>query len=146
MANWNERFIELTKHIASWSKDKNTKTGAVITDDNHRILSVGYNGFPSGCNDDIAERYERPAKYFYTEHAERNAIFNAAKNGVRLKDSVMYIMWFPCADCARGIIQSGIKKVVCYKPDYTIPKWGESFKIAHEMLDEAGIELVFVDE
>jgi dCMP deaminase len=55
-------------------------------------------------------------------------------------------MWFPCADCARAIIQSGIKNVVCYKPDYTIPKWGESFKIAHEMLDEAGIELVFVDE
>jgi dCMP deaminase len=146
MGNWNEKFIALTKHIASWSKDTNTKTGAVITDADHRILSVGYNGFPSGCNDNILERYQRPAKYFYTEHAERNAVFNAAKNGVRLKDSTMYIMWFPCADCSRSIIQSGIKKVVCYKPDFTIPKWGESFKAGHEMLTEAGVEILYVTE
>jgi dCMP deaminase len=145
MGNWNEKFLELTKHIASWSKDKNTKVGAIIADNENRVLSIGYNGFPSGCNDYIDERYERPAKYLFTEHAERNAIYSAAKNGVRLKDSVMYLMWFPCADCSRAIIQSGIKRLVCSKPDLDTPKWGEHFKAGLEMLSEANIEIEYVD-
>jgi dCMP deaminase len=146
MVNWNERFVELTKHISGWSKDKNTKTAALIADDSNRIMSIGYNGFPSGCNDDVQERYERPAKYLYTEHAERNAIYSAARNGVRLKDSTMYLMWFPCADCARAIIQSGIIKLVCHEPDLNMPKWGEQFKASLEMLTEAGIEIIYIKE
>lgn len=145
MANWNERFIELTNHVAGWSKDKNTKTGALITDKNHRVISMGYNGFPSGCNDNILERYERPAKYFYSEHAERNAIYSGAKNGIRLDGTTMYVMWFPCADCGRAIIQSGIKKLVCHKPDLDMPKWGEQFRASLEMLTEAGIEINYVE-
>lgn len=146
MSNWNKKFMDLAKHVATWSKDKNTKTGAVITDDEHRVLSVGYNGFPSGCDDNKVERYERPAKYLYTEHAERNAIYSAAKNGVSLKGSTMYIMWFPCADCGRAIIQSGVKKVICYEPDFNTEKWGELFKASLEMLTEAGIEVIYVKD
>ena len=143
MADWNKRFIELTKHIATWSKDKSVGTCAVITDKENRIVSVGYNGFPSGADDGIEERYERPAKYLYTEHAERNAIYNAARLGVSTKRCTMYLMWFPCADCARAIIQSGIDTLVCYEPDLNTPKWGKHFKAALEMFKECGVALNF---
>lgn len=146
MANWNKRFIELTKHIATWSKDKSIGTCAIIADKSNRIISLGYNGFPSGCNDEIQERYERPAKYLYTEHAERNAIYNAARTGARTEGCTMYLMWFPCADCARGIIQSGIDTLVCHKPDLDTPKWGEHFKASLEMFEEAGIKLEYIEE
>jgi len=146
MADWNKRFLDLTKLIASWSKDKSVGVGAVIADKDNRIISVGYNGFPSGCNDDIPERHERPAKYLYTEHAERNAIYNASKIGSKTEGCTMYLMWFPCADCARGIIQSGIDTLVCHKPDLDTPKWGEHFKAALEMFEEAGIKLEYIEE
>ena len=142
--DWNKRFVDLAQYVSGWSKDKSRGIGAIIADDEHRVISMGYNGFPAGCDDNIEARHERPLKYFYTEHAERNAIYNAAKNGATLNGSTMYLQWFPCADCARGIIQSGIKKVVCTEPDFTIPKWGESFKIGHEMLTEAKIEIEYV--
>ena len=135
--------MELTKHIASWSKDKSKKCGAVIVDSENRIVSVGYNGFPSGADDTIEERHERPAKYMYTEHAERNAIYNAARIGVTTKGCTMFIMWFPCADCGRSIIQSGISKLVCYAPDFNTPRWGEQFRVSAEMLVESGITLEY---
>lgn len=144
MKDWNNNFMELSKHIALWSKDVNTKTGAVIVDRNNRILSVGYNGFPSGCNDEVMSRYERPQKYLWTEHAERNAIYSAVRNGISLMDAIIYVMWFPCADCARAIIQSGISKIVCYEPNLNDQKWGEHFKVALEMFNECGVEIVFL--
>lgn len=146
MANWNKRFIELSKHIANWSKDKSIGTCAIIADEDNRIVSIGYNGFPTGCNDEVAERFERPAKYLYTEHAERNAVYNAARLGVVTKGCTMFLMWFPCADCARAIIQSGIKKLVCYKPDLDTPKWGEHFKVAIEMFNECNVEIEYYVE
>lgn len=146
MTNWDKRFIDLTKHVASWSKDKSIGTCAVIVDDDNRIVSIGYNGFPSGCNDDIQERYERPLKYLYTEHAERNAIYNAARLGISVKGCKMYLMWFPCSDCARAIIQSGIKTLVCYKPNLEDSRWGEHFKVALEMFNECGVEIIYYEE
>ncbi len=145
MTDWNERFIELTKHIATWSKDKSIGTCAVICDDDNRVISFGYNGFPSGANDEIEERYVRPKKYLYTEHAERNAIYNAARIGVSVKGCTMYLMWFPCADCARAIIQSGIKTLVCFPPDYECKTWGEHFIAAKEMLDECEVMIRFLE-
>jgi dCMP deaminase len=146
MANWNKKFIELSKHIATWSKDS-TKVGTVIINNDNRIVSVGYNGFPSGCNDDIPERHERPLKYSYSEHAERNAIYNASRIGVSTKDCIIYIStMFPCDDCARAIIQSGIRKLVCYKPDFNDVRWGEKFKISYEMLTEVGIEIIYYED
>jgi len=87
-------------------------------------------------------RYERPAKYFFTEHAERNAIYNAARCGIPLKDCRIYIPWFPCHDCARGIIQSGINHVILDKSfdDSELKeRWKESWDYARIMLDEAEI-------
>ena len=143
MADWSKRFMGLAQHVTSWSKDKSVGVCAVIADKEHRVLSIGYNGFPSGCDDGVEERHERPAKYLYTEHAERNAIYSAAKNGVSLKDSVMYITRFPCADCARAIIQSGIKEVVCSEPDLSHERWGEHFRISLELFKEVGVKLTY---
>ena len=146
MTNWNERFLELANHVSKWSKDKHTGTSAIIATSDNRILSIGYNGFPSGCNDSVEERYERPIKYLWTEHAERNAIYTAARNGININNSVMYLTWFPCADCARAIIQSGIKKLICKQPDLDNKQWGEHFKIALQMLKECGIIVEYAGE
>lgn len=141
MTNWDKRFIDLADHISSWSKDRSTKVGAVIVGNNKEILSVGYNGFPRGVSDDIKERHERPLKYKWSEHAERNAIYNAARNGVRTEGASMYLQWFPCCDCARAVIQSGIRLLVCPKPELDHPRWGQNFRISKEMLQESNIEM-----
>lgn len=106
---WALRYINLAKHIKEWSEDRSTKVGAVIVNKRNRIISVGYNGFPTGVIDKDT-RHERPNKYDFTEHAERNAIYNAERS---LVDSTLYLDTFPCpcVDCARAIIQSGIKCV-----------------------------------
>lgn len=145
MADWKKRFLELTTVIASWSKDKSIGTAAIIATKDNRIVSFGYNGFPSGCNDDWGPRHERPLKYSWTEHAERNAIYNAARNGVSTLGCIMYLKWFPCSPCARAIIQSGIDTIYCSEPDFDAPKYGEDFKVAIEMLIEAGVKVRFVE-
>ena len=140
--DWKERFIELAKHVAGWSKDKSTGVGAIIVDDDKRVVSMGYNGFPAGCDDEVESRHERPAKYMYTEHAERNAIYSAARIGISLKECTMYLSMFPCSDCARGIIQSGIKTVVCPKPDLELPNWGEHFKVSLDLFKETDVTVI----
>lgn len=143
MADWDKRFIELTHSIAQWSKDKSKKVGAVIVDEDRRVISTGYNGIVQGCNDEAEERHIKPLKLMFFEHAERNAIFACAKSGIKTKGCTMYLTWFPCSDCARAIIQSGIRKVVCYHPDLNDDTWGKMFAVSQEMLVEAGVELVY---
>jgi dCMP deaminase len=133
--------MSLAKHIAEWSKDRSRKVGCVIIGPNREIRSTGYNGFPRGVNDDKDERHERPAKYFWTEHAERNAVYNAVRNGVSLNDSVAYCTLFPCSDCSRALIQSGIKKLFTYEPNFDDPTYGNDFKVAIQMLVEADVEV-----
>jgi dCMP deaminase len=144
MGSWDSKFVELSNLVASWSKDTNTKVGAVIVDTDNIVLSMGYNGFPRGCDDTKEDRYEKPIKYLYTEHAERNALYHAARHGVSLKGCTLYVTLFCCADCARGIIQSGITKVVAPKPDVEHVKWGEHFKAAIDMLNEANVEIKLI--
>lgn len=144
LTNWNQKFIALSKHIAEWSKDTNSKNSAIIVDSDNIVLSMGYNGFPRGCDDSIKSRYDRPDKYLYTEHAERNAIFHAARHGVSIKGCTMYVTMFPCADCARAIIQSGIETLVAPKPDVDHERWGPHFKASLVMLEEAGVKLIEV--
>jgi dCMP deaminase len=144
MDKWDKKFIKLSTHISGWSKDKNRKVGAVIVDNDNAVLSMGYNGIPRGCDDDVESRYNRPTKYLYTEHAERNAIYHAARHGVSLKDCRIYVTLFPCADCARAIIQSGITKIIAPEPDTTHEIWGEHFKAAIEMMEEAKIKIELI--
>ena len=146
MTDWDTRWLELARDIGNWSKDRSTKVGCVIVGDARQLLSSGYNGFPRGINDDIDERHERPGKYKWTEHAERNAIYNAARHGVRLSGATIYVLWYPCTDCARAIIQSGITGLVA-APGAIIrngPSWEDDFAISKILLEEAGVQVRLV--
>jgi len=139
--NWHEYFLNLTKQVALKSKDESTKIGAIIVGPEKEIRSTGYNGFPRGFNDNDPEKQKRPIKYKYMEHAERNAIYNAARFGAPIKDCTMYCLWPPCTDCARAIIQAGIVNLIT---NYTIkdcPKrWHDDLVIARGMLSDCGVE------
>ena len=138
----------LAHHIASWSKERGRRVGAVIVGLDKEVRSVGFNGLPRGVRDDLEERHSREtgAKYLWSSHAERNAIYNAARIGVPLKGCVMYVPWFPCVDCAKAIIQSGISELVAYEPDYDDHKWGAEFSLVTEMLDEAKVNIRFIEK
>lgn len=130
------QFLNLAHCIRNFSKDPSTKVGAIITDTDNRVVSMGYNGFPKGIDDD--ERLnDRDKKLKIIVHAEANAILFANKS---LQDCTIYTMPFmPCSNCASLIIQSGIKRVVSIENDS--PKWGESFALAKELFLEANINL-----
>jgi dCMP deaminase len=144
--NWDKKYLRLALHIAGWSKDPSTKVGAVIVGDTNEVISLGFNGPPRGVEDDVPERWERPLKYQFCEHSERNAVFNAARSGVSTMGATMYMTSFPakfgpCDNCCRAIIQAGICRVVTEPPRGDIERWKESFKVGQEMLDEAGVEV-----
>lgn len=141
--NWDKRWMDMANLVASWSKDRSRTCGAVIVDDRNVLVSVGWNGFPRGIDDDVDARHERPAKYKWTEHAERNAIFNAAANGYATKGCSMYLTWYPCASCVRAIIQSGINEIVCREPDWNDGTWAADFAIVREMLTEVSVDVRF---
>lgn len=147
---WNLRFMNLAKHIAEWSKDNSTKVGCVIVGPDKEIRSMGYNGFPRGVDDDVAERNERPVKYQFYEHAERNAIYNATLFGTSLRNCVAYITMFPCPDCARAMIQSGVKEIFFCAPSADDEKsklagWRDNIKYSLEMFDESGVKYTIVE-
>src|SRR4051812_41117715 len=108
---WDGRFLALARHLADWSKDPSTRVGCVIAGPTNDVRAVGYNGLPRNV-DDSPSRLERPDKYIWMEHAERNAIYTAARNGVALEGCRMYLSWFPCVDCARAAVQVGIVEIV----------------------------------
>lgn len=142
---WDRRFLELTKMIGTWSKDRSAGTGCVIVGSDRLLRASGYNGFVRGVDDEVAGRHERPAKYSWTEHAERNAIYNAARLGIGLNGCTAYVNWFPCTDCARAIVQAGIICLVGLKPDTSDERWGFEFKFATEMMRESGIVVRLYD-
>ena len=142
--NWHKRFIKLAHYISQWSKYPGRKVGAVIVDDRHTVISIGYNGSPRGCRDSDNTKFNNPkTKYFYAEHAERNAIYNAAN---RLVGTTIYSTLFPCAACARAIIQCGITRLITYAPDFSDTAFGEQFKAAIKMFSETGVEVFFLDK
>lgn len=138
---WDQYFLEIAKTVALKSKDQSSKIGAVIIGPDYEIRSTGYNGLPRGANDEDLVKQERPMKYKYFEHAERNAIYNAARFGATTEGCSMYCLWPPCPDCARGIIQAGIKRLVVGKPIIACPaRWHEDLAIAVDMLRECGVK------
>lgn len=138
---WNEYFRQIAHTVKLKSKDINTQIGAVIVGKDNEIVSTGYNSFPRGINDDVPERQERPEKYFWFEHAERNAIYNAARIGVSTRDCTMYLTCgIPCADCCRGIINAGIRRIVCEPLGVAqTGQWIESIERSKMMFREAGV-------
>jgi len=138
---WHIRWLDMVDLVASWSKDPSTKVGAVIVDDRDVVLALGWNGIPRGVRDDAFGRNQRPIKYSFYEHAERNAIYNAAAKGVGLQGSTLYTSFIPCADCGRAVIQSGIKTVVVRLASCN-ERWKNSEDITQLMFQEAGIKLL----
>lgn len=142
------KYFQLASHLAeNFSKDTSTKVGAIfLAPDSHQILSMGYNGMPRHFDESQPNRWERPKKYMYVEHAERNAIYNACRNGVSLENSIAFITLFPCADCMRGLIQSGVKSIITQKPNLECDRWGSHFEASLEMAQECGITLHYINE
>lgn len=139
--SWDEYFMGTALLAAKRSKDPNTQVGACIVNDKKRIMSIGYNGFPMGCDDDDFP-WEREGdnsfdtKYPYVCHAELNAILN--NRGANLEGCTIYVGLFPCCECAKAIIQSGIKKVIYLSDKY---KDSDSTRASKRMLTAAGVEL-----
>ena len=143
---WDKRYLALAKEISTWSKDPSTQVGAVTVGSKKEVLSQGFNGFPRGINDS-AERYnDRQTKYKFVVHAEMNAIYNATYSGTSLDGATLYIYGLPiCSECAKGIVQVGIKKVVIEKSK-ELDNWNDSLKLSQAMFIEAGVELVIKDK
>ena len=138
--NWDDYFMGVALLAAQRSKDPSTQVGACIVDSNNRILSTGYNGFPQGCSDDTfpwnRDESKGETKYQFVVHAELNAVLNAS--GKDLAGSKIYVSLFPCHECAKAIIQSGVKEVVYLSDKYN----GTVSDIASKrMLAAAGVKL-----
>jgi len=147
--NWTEYFINIAHQVKLKSKDQKTQIGVVIVGKDNEIVSTGYNSFPRGLNDEVQMRQERPEKYYWFEHAERNAIYNAARIGVSTKNCTMYLTCgIPCADCARGIINAGITQIVCEPFPVFNAKgslWEEHAKRSLIMFEEAGVSINYYE-
>jgi dCMP deaminase len=143
---WDDRFMLLAHHLAQWSIEKGRRVGAVVVGPDKEIRSTGFNGLPRGVNDAVEERHSRitGAKYVWSCHAEQNAIFNAARIGVSLKGCAISVPWFPCVECTKAIIQSGISEVVAYEPNQPNSNWAVDFSISGTMLKEANIVVRFI--
>ena len=137
--SWDEYFMGLAHLSALRSKDPNTQVGAAIVDENMRVVSVGYNGFPKGCSDDEFP-WEREGgmldtKYVYVVHAELNAILNSPRP---VAGCTLYVSLFPCNECAKAIIQAGIRRVVYESDKYADT---DATRASKAMLEAAGVEL-----
>lgn len=134
--SWDEYFMGVAMLSAQRSKDPNTQVGACIVSPEHKILSMGYNGFPIGCSDDgfTWDREGEDNKYFYVTHSELNAILNY--RGGSLEGTTIYVTMFPCNECAKAIIQAGIKEVI-----YAENKYKDSMSVitSRMMMKSAGI-------
>jgi len=135
--SWNEYFMGIAHLSALRSKDPSTQVGAVIVDENHKVVSIGYNGFPKGCSDDVfpwnREGESLDTKYVYVVHAELNAILNSPR---LVKDCTLYVSLFPCHECAKALIQAGITQIVYEDDKYADT---DSVKASKRMLDSAHV-------
>lgn len=147
MTSWDKKYIRLAREISSWSKDPSKQIGAVAIGEKGQVLAQGYNGFPRGIEDTDDRLNHRQTKYKYVVHAEMNCIYNATYNGVSLNGSTMYIYGLPvCSECAKGLIQVGIKRVVSTPiTDATPETWVESTKLTKEIFQEAGVKYDFIN-
>lgn len=139
---WDNRFLELAEFIAQWSKDPSTKVGAVIVDHDRIIIGTGYNGFPRGVVDDPDTYENRPAKYKQIVHAEANAIINST---LKVRGFTLYTTKFPCSECTKLIIQSGIARVITPR---LVPhsSWAVDAEWSRRMMQEACVHLLEVDQ
>jgi dCMP deaminase len=141
---WAQRFMGLCGHVASWSEDRDFQVGCVIVGpDGQEVRTTGYNGMPRSVLAEDDARFDRASgeKFFWIEHAERNAIYNAARMGVPLQGCTAYVNRFPCADCGRAMIQSGITHIVAPPIPTADGALDYSFQVSQQMLREAGVTI-----
>jgi dCMP deaminase len=149
--SWDEVFMRGVYLIATKSKDKSTKFGACVVLDNSPIL-WGFNGIPRKVKD-LTERMERPIKYKYTAHAERNACYQGTKMGISAEGATLYTQGIPCCDCSIAVIQSGIKEIVIHKQWSELEEdmlknrdqWKGGNEISTTMFNEAGVNVRVFD-
>lgn len=142
---WDQRYLRLAYEVSHWSKDPSSKIGAVTVGSKGQVLSQGFNGFPRGLKDDFTRLHDRETKYKFVVHAEMNAIYNATYNGTSLDGATLYVYGLPiCSECAKGVIQVGIKRVVM--PNQNVDgKWLDSWMTSMNFFDEAGVDFEFID-
>ena len=143
--SWDQYFMGVALLSAKRSKDPNTQVGACLVNEDKRIIGIGYNGFPRGCSDDVfpwgkSDPDPVNTKYAYVVHAEANAILNSNSS---LKGATLYVSLFPCNECAKLIIQSGIKEIVFMDDKYN---GTESDQASKRMLDAAGVKYRKMDK
>lgn len=144
-AEWNQRYLKLAYEVGQWSKDPSKKIGAIAVGAKGQVLAQGYNGFPRGIRHSQKRLNDRELKYKYVVHAEMNLIYNASYNGTSLDGSTVYVTGLPvCSECAKGLIQVGVKQVIMPKQDDIPEKWQESFKLTMELFQEAGVAWQFI--
>lgn len=134
-----QKYMDIARSVAQLSKDE-TKVGAIVIGPSKEIRSLGYNGAPRGCAADEDERRNRPEKYFWFSHAEANVITNAARVGTQLEGCTMLVTHFPCMDCARAIVQAGIKRViVSAMTDEFQERWKAHIERSTRLFNECGV-------
>ena len=142
--SWESYFMGIAHLSAMRSKDPNTQVGAVIVDEDKKVVSIGYNGFPKGCDDDAypwtSDGSALESKYVYVVHAELNAILNSRRP---VKGCTIYVSRFPCHECAKAIIQTGIKSIVYESDKYAD---SDSVQASKRMLKSAGVNLRQTDK
>jgi dCMP deaminase len=140
---WDARLFVLCAVLGAWSEDRSRKVGSVVVGPGNEIRGAGYNGLPRGVFAQPDERHSREGgeKYLWFEHAERNAIYNMARAGVSAVGCRMYVDTFPCADCARGVIQSGIVEINSFEPDMRDAYFSRHYVVAQTMFAESGVVL-----
>ena len=143
----NERFLKIVNTLRLLSNDSHTQTAVVIVNDDLEVISSGWNTIPVGVDDNKQSRFERPEKYYWFIHAEINAIARSAKNGIKIDGATMYMSCgIPCTDCAKAIINAGIKRIICTRNGGSKQeKWKEHFTRSMEMFNEAQVEVSFFD-
>lgn len=140
------KYIKLARYQAElFSKDPRTKVAAIfLAPESHECLTVSYNGFPRGVDETNQERWIPPTKYGYVMHAEVNGLCNACRSGTPMYNAICVVTLFPCASCAKALIQAGIKGIVTMEPDLTCERWGSEFKLSMELFQEVGMRLTLL--
>jgi dCMP deaminase len=136
MTNWPERYLALADFISGWSKDPSTKVGAVLFRLDGSIISMGYNGFPRGVDDDPALLADRSVKLKMTIHAEENAILAAVRNGSTVEGASLAVTRHPCSQCAAKLSQAGIQQVYYLVDEAFQARWADDVELAQNMFDQ----------
>lgn len=143
-SEWDLRFMTMAELVSTWSKDPSTKCGAVVVNDRHQVLGLGFNGFPRNFIDTPERLNDRDFKYKHVIHAEVNAILNCNSS---VEGCTIYeVPMMSCSNCSSILIQTGIKRVVSRSiPLDKLDRWQDSMLLGYNALLEAGIEIVFID-